>query len=113
VGIGFVLSVTFPGAAGTTLFGRRSNYRPKAGDFDASQIRILELWRDLGGEPLQGKRGKAFWRDGDGYNVALDADKNVWHDKSADQGGGTVKLAATALGVSDKFTGIPHPYLSA
>ena len=62
------------------------------------EIDILETWAALGGGPLRGKRGKAFWRDGDSYNIALDAAKGTWYDHRDGHGGGVLALVETALG---------------
>ena len=42
---------------------------------------ILHVRRLLGGGELRGKRGRAFWRNGDGYNVSLDQVKGVFYDR--------------------------------
>lgn len=59
---------------------------------------IMAVWRALGGEALRGKRGKAFWRDGDGYSIALDPAKGMWFDHRDARGGGALALVETALG---------------
>ena len=61
-------------------------------------IPIADAWLALGGESLRGKRGKAFWRDGDGYNIALDTTKGTWFDHRDGRGGGVLGLVETALG---------------
>ncbi len=58
-----------------------------------TQLPILRVWKELGGGELRGFRGKAFWRDGDGYNVATDLKKNVWFDFVKAAGGGPLGLA--------------------
>jgi hypothetical protein len=60
----------------------------------------LDVWRALGGGPLRGKRGKAFWRGGDGYSIALDTAKGTWYDHRDGRGGGVLALIETALGCS-------------
>jgi hypothetical protein len=60
------------------------------------ELDILEVWTAAGGAPLKGTRGRAFWRDGDGYNVAIDRAKGVWYDQRDHVGGGIVKLVQTA-----------------
>ena len=65
-----------------------------------ADIDILTVWRSLGGGPLRGKRGQAFWRDGDGHNVSLDAAKGTWYDHRDGRGGGVLALAETAVGCS-------------
>ena len=59
---------------------------------------ILEVWSALGGGPLRGKRGQAFWRDGDGYSIALEPAKGSWYDHRDARGGGVLALVETALG---------------
>lgn len=59
-------------------------------------VTITEVWRVLGGGPLRHGRGRAFWRDGDGYNVAIDARKNVFFDHVAGAGGGVLDLVQAA-----------------
>lgn len=67
-----------------------------------ASVRIAEVWHALGGGPLRGKRGKAFWRGGDGHNVALDPAKGTWHDFRDGHGGGVLTLVETALGCNRK-----------
>jgi hypothetical protein len=61
-------------------------------------IPLLKVWSALGGGELRGKRGKAFWRRGDGYSIALDAAKGTWFDHRDARGGGVLALVETALG---------------
>jgi hypothetical protein len=63
-----------------------------------ASIPLLDLWRELGGGALRGKRGKAFWRGGDGYSIALDPAKCTWYDHRDARGGGVLALVETALG---------------
>ena len=49
---------------------------PRIEDLD-----ILEVWTAAGGAPLRGTRGRAFWRNGDGYNIAIDRANGVWYDQ--------------------------------
>lgn len=60
-------------------------------------IPILDAWYALGGGPLRGRRGEAFWRGGDGYSVALDRERNTWYDFRDSVGGGVLKLVEVAL----------------
>ena len=55
-------------------------------------IHLLGAWTKLGGGPLRGKRGKAFWRGGDGYSIALDLEKDTWFDHRDGHGGGVRAL---------------------
>jgi len=61
------------------------------------RLRITEVWRACGGEELRHGRGRAFWRDARDFNVALDAEKGLWHDFVTGEGGNIVGLAAIAL----------------
>jgi hypothetical protein len=67
------------------------------------RVGIREVWRALGGGRLIGNRGQAFWRDGTGYNVALDAKKGLWYDHARSEGGDAINLVRRAEGLS--FTG--------
>lgn len=58
------------------------------------------VWRALGGGELRHGRGRAFWRGGDGYNVALNASTNCWRDFASGEGGGIVALIERSLGCS-------------
>ena len=57
---------------------------------------ISSVWAALGGGPLRGNRGRAFWRAGHGYNVALDTRKGTWFDHAAVAGGGILALVELA-----------------
>ncbi len=63
---------------------------------DLSEIKrradIRDVWAALGGGKLRGERGQAFWRKGDGYSVSLDANRGLWHDFVAGDGGDVVNL---------------------
>lgn len=61
--------------------------------------RILEVWRSLGGGELRRDRGRAFWRNADGFNVKLDQERNSFYDFAHAEGGGVVRLVELALGV--------------
>jgi len=62
-----------------------------------SEVPIVDVWTRLGGKPLQGGRGAAFWRDSRDYNVAVDASKNVYYDHARNEGGGILHLVQTVL----------------
>ena len=64
---------------------------PRIADLD-----IKAVWSELGGGQLHSNRGRAFWRDGDGFNVALDV--GVWFDHGRNTGGGVLDLVETARG---------------
>jgi hypothetical protein len=65
-----------------------------------SEVRISEVWGALGGAPLRRGRGKAFWRDGDGYNIWLSDVKNGWKDYVTGDRGGVLALIAMVRGSS-------------
>ena len=62
-----------------------------------SSIQITEVWVALGGGALRHGRGRAFWRDGDGFNIALSETKQVWHDHRDNRGGGVLDLIQLVL----------------
>jgi hypothetical protein len=62
-----------------------------------SHVQITEVWAMLGGPPLRNGRGKRFWKDGDGYNIRLRDDLNVWKDFVTGQKGGILALIETVL----------------
>lgn len=68
-------------------------------------VHIGEVWNRLGGGELQNGRGRAFWRGGDGFNVALDLERGRWFDHAGGVGGGVLALVQTALG-SDRRTAL-------
>jgi hypothetical protein len=61
-----------------------------------SSVPIAEVWERLGGGEIRNGRGRAFHRDGDGFNVALDLERELWFDHAAGVGGGIVALVQTA-----------------
>ena len=61
------------------------------------ELPILDAWNALGGDALRVSRGKAFWRSGDGYSVALDPANGTWYDYRDNIGGGVLGLVRTAL----------------
>ena len=63
-----------------------------------AQVRILDVWQAVGGGELRGNRGRAFWREGDGYSVSLNLERNTWYDFRDGRGGGVLVLVETALG---------------
>src|SRR5712692_4627635 len=80
-----------------------------------SRISITEIYHALGGPPLRCRRGQAFWRGGDGYNVALDDRKTAFHDFARGEGGGVLDLIKLVHGGTNKdalrwladFAGLP------
>ena len=61
---------------------------------------ITEVWSALGGGPLRHGRGRAFWREGDGFNVSLSDSKNAWRDFATSEGGGVLDLIQLARSCS-------------
>src|SRR5262249_2891561 len=56
---------------------------------------LIEIWHRLGGGPLRRGRGQAFWRNGNGYSVSLDPEKQLWHDFATGDGGDVIALVQT------------------
>ncbi len=63
---------------------------------------IRDVWTALGGAELRGNRGRAFWRDGDGYNVSLDPPRGLWHDFVSGEGGDVIRLIEIVQGCDFK-----------
>lgn len=61
-------------------------------------VRVSRVWCWLGGPALRGRRGQAFWRDGDGWNVVLDDERRCWYDHARSEGGGVLDLVQRVLG---------------
>jgi hypothetical protein len=76
---------------------------------------ICEVWAALGGGKLRRLRGRAFWRSGDGFNVAINTRRGTWHDFVSGDGGDVIDLvrAVQACGFSEacewlsRHTGVP------
>src|SRR2546426_428714 len=82
---------------------RRGSVRRQSGVTAAdilAQVSITDVWQALGGGPLRHGRGRAFWRDGDGYHVSLSDPKGTWYDHSRGEGGGILDLISLARGCS-------------
>lgn len=61
---------------------------------------IRDVWRALGGGDItRGQRARAFWRGGDGWSIALDAEQGFFYDHARGEGGGALQLVEIALGV--------------
>jgi hypothetical protein len=67
--------------------------------FFAMKPAIKAVWHDLGGGPLKGNRGVAWWRGGDGLSISLDDERGGWYDFACNQGGGIIDLVQTVLGI--------------
>jgi hypothetical protein len=52
----------------------------------------------MGGGELRRGRGRAWWRDGDGWNVALDDRRGCWYDHRDGIGGGVLDLVVHVRG---------------
>lgn len=87
---------------------------------DVASIPILDVWRALGGGELRRGRGRAFWRGGDGWHVAIAPEKATWYDFSRGEGGGVLDLVERALGCDRtaavawlrEFAGVPDQALA-
>jgi hypothetical protein len=69
------------------------------------RVRITDAWRVLGGPKLRRSgrnhyRGRAWWRDGDGFNISLDDARGVWFDHRDAIGGGVIDLVVLVRGGS-------------
>ena len=66
------------------------------------RVSISAVWEALGGGELRWGRGKAFWRDGNGYNISLNDQKNCWYDFITGEGGGVLGLIKHVRGGTPK-----------
>jgi hypothetical protein len=57
-----------------------------------ARAHIAEVWSALGGGQLRKCRGRAWWRGGDGHNVALYAHTDTWFDFATGDGGDVIAL---------------------
>jgi hypothetical protein len=73
--------------------------RAQARGLTLAGLDIRDVWRALGGAQLRGKRGRAFWREGDGYNITVDHAKGFFYDHRDGRGGGILDLVELALGI--------------
>ena len=84
-----------------------------------ARVKISEVYYALTGKQPRrvgsdAWRGAAVWRGGDGLNVSLNDTLNVWHDFTANEGGGVLDLVVRIRGCSRQdalrwladFTGI-------
>lgn len=60
-------------------------------------VPILAVWERLGGGEIRHGRGRAFWRNGDGWNVSIDLEHNRWLHFPTQAGGGPLQLVEVAL----------------
>ena len=92
-GAGFVNNST-PGGR-----GNQSSVSPRVNSFATNPVigvlSIVDVWRELGGGELRRGRGRAFWRNGDGFNVALNPKRKGWQDFATNEGGGILALIQT------------------
>ncbi len=61
---------------------------------------IDKIWQALGGGQLRRGRGRAFWRNGQGFNVAIDVERGSWWDFARCEGGGKLDLIQRVRGGS-------------
>jgi hypothetical protein len=64
------------------------------------RVQISDAWRALCGGKLSRGRGRAFWRNGDGFNVSIDEAKKTWYDHARCEGGGIIDLVVLVRGGS-------------
>jgi hypothetical protein len=60
-----------------------------------ADVSIVDVWQRLGGGPIRRGRAAAWWRGGDGANIAIDAERGVWWDHARNVGGGMLDLVQT------------------
>ena len=60
--------------------------------------RISQVWQALGGGELRKGRGRAWWRNGDGWNIAVDDRRGCWYDHRDGIGGGVLDIIAHVHG---------------
>jgi hypothetical protein len=63
-----------------------------------ARTRITSVWAALGGGEIRRNHSQAFWRNGDGFNVALNDDCGIWFDHRDNVGGGILDLIAHVRG---------------
>ena len=66
----------------------------------ARSTSISTVWARLGGGELRRHRGRAFWRDGDGWAVSINDEKGTWFDHRDGIGGGVLDLIQHVRGAS-------------
>ena len=64
-------------------------------------VNIVAVVRALGGPEPRSGRLRAWWRDGDGLNVAIDPTKGQWYDHARGEGGGVLSLVRSVMLVDD------------
>jgi hypothetical protein len=74
---------------------RAAGIRPEMGDL--SSLRILDVWRVLGGPEPRRERVPAWWRGSRDLNVRVDAERGVFFDHVENRGGGVLALVETVL----------------
>jgi hypothetical protein len=65
-----------------------------------SLVSITQVWSLLGGGELRRKRGRAWWRNGDGWSVSVDDRRGCWYDHRDGIGGGVLDLIVKVRGGS-------------
>lgn len=66
---------------------------------------ILDVWKRLGGGPVKHGRAQAWWRDSKDWNIAIDAEKDVWYDHAHARGGRAVSLVMALRGCNSGDAG--------
>ena len=65
------------------------------------EVDMVAVVRALGGPEPHGGRLRAWWRDGDGPNIAIDPAKRQWFDHVRNEGGGVLSLVKNVMLVDD------------
>jgi hypothetical protein len=55
-------------------------------------IPLSDLWRILGGPPLEDGRGRAFWRNDSRHSIFIDDGAGLWRDSVTGERGGAIAL---------------------
>lgn len=67
-----------------------------------ADVSIVDVWHRLGGGPIRRGRATAWWREGDGPNIAVDEEQGVWWDHARAVGGGVLDLVRTVRDCSKR-----------
>ena len=65
-----------------------------------ARLSIVYVWEAVEGGELRNGRGRAAWRNGLGFNVAIDEEKGLWHDFVTGDGGNKLSLVCTAMNMT-------------
>jgi hypothetical protein len=63
-------------------------------------VSISDVWRMLGGEPIENGKARAWWQGDPDRAVSIDDRTDRWHDTGNADGGGILELVAIVRGCS-------------